>query len=78
MRLIGSQLPGNPSTHSFLVCGISNALDGSEDDLASSDIPEIREQEDDGESSADHPDEEIDHFSFSADEDPFPGDEETL
>ncbi len=48
--------------HSFLVCGISNALDGSEDGLASRDIPKIREsqQEDDGESSSDHPDEEID------------------
>ena len=27
-------------THSFLVCGISNALDGSQDDLAS-DLPSV-------------------------------------
>ena len=27
--------------HSFLVCGLSNALDGSEDDLVSDDVPAI-------------------------------------
>ena len=28
-------------THSFLVCGISNALDGSQDDLVSDDLPSV-------------------------------------
>ena len=31
--------------HSFLVCGISNALDGSQDDLVSSDIPDVEGEE---------------------------------
>ena len=33
--------------HSFLVCGISNALDGSEDDLMSSDIPASENEDED-------------------------------
>ena len=35
--------------HSFLVCGISNALDGSQDDLVSSDIPNIEDEDDESE-----------------------------
>ena len=35
--------------HSFLVCGISNALDGSQDDLVSSDLPNIEDEGDESE-----------------------------
>ena len=35
--------------HSFLVCGISNALDGSQDDLISSDIPIIEDEDEESE-----------------------------
>lgn len=31
--------------HSFLVCGLSNALDGSQDDLVSSDMPAVNADE---------------------------------
>ena len=31
--------------HSFLVCGLSNALDGSQDDLVSSDVPAVNADE---------------------------------
>ena len=47
MSLTGSQLHGRASrrtpssTSSFLVCGISNAMDGTEDDLASDDLPAV-------------------------------------
>ena len=33
----------------FLVCGISNALDGSQDDLMSSDIPNIEDEDEESE-----------------------------
>ena len=37
-------------THSFLVCGISNALDGSQDDLVSDDLPSVEMESEDEES----------------------------
>ena len=39
--------------HSFLVCGISNALDGSEDHLASDDNPGVDGENDDAQSNTD-------------------------
>ena len=35
--------------HSFLVCGISNALDGTQDDLVSSDIPNVEDEDEQNE-----------------------------
>ena len=62
-------------THSFLVCGISNALDGSQDDLASDDLPSVEmdteereSSEEDGEDEADV--DELDPFSEDSDSDP--------
>ena len=44
-----SSIKEETTVHSFLVCGISNGLDGSEDDMASSDIPSVdSEHEDEG------------------------------
>ena len=64
-------------THSFVVCGISNALDGSEDDLVSDDLPsvEIEEEADEQSESSDCEDEEADidevnPFSEDSDSDP--------
>ena len=65
-------------THSFLLCGISNALDGSQDDLVSDDLPSVEleteqeevesigceeEQEEDGDV------DEVDPFSEDSDSD---------
>ena len=65
-------------TRSFLVFGISNAIDGSEDDLVSDDLPSV-EMEAEGEGSdgeeaeADDEDadvDELDPFSEDSDSDP--------
>ena len=49
------------TVRSFLVCGISNALDGSEDDMASSDIPSVdSEHEDEEDDSSDNASESSD------------------
>ena len=64
--------------HSFLVCGISNALDGSQDDLVSSDIPNIEDEECEGAVVDDEDyDSDVDGMGdpFS-DEDPFASDDE--
>ena len=57
--------------HSLLVCGISNALDGSEYDLASDDIPSAGVESDDGECSDNDRDvgELWDHLSDDSDSD---------
>ena len=48
-------------THSFLVCGISNALDGSEDDMACDDVPSIELDESLGsDSDAENADDDVD------------------
>ena len=67
-------------THSFLVCGISNALDGSEDDLVSDDLPsvEIEEEPDEADEQSESSDgedeevdvDEVDPFSEDSDSDP--------
>ena len=56
---------------SFLVCGISNALDGSEDDFTSDDVPFTGVESDDGECSDDDSDvgELGDPFSDDSDSD---------
>ena len=63
-------------THSFLVCGISNALDGSQYDLVSDDLPSV-EMDTIGESSDEENGEdeetdvdELDPFSEDSDSDP--------
>ena len=60
--------------HSFLVCGISNALDDSEDDLVSDDVPSIESAEErecsDSEDAEDKEDEDVDGVDpFSEDSD---------
>ena len=60
--------------HSFLVCGISNALDGSEDDLVSDDVPSIESAEEreciDSEDAEEEEDEDVDGVDpFSEDSD---------
>ena len=60
--------------HSFLVCGISNALDDSEDDLVSNDVPSIESAEErecsDSEDAEDEEDEDVDGVDpFSEDSD---------
>ena len=60
--------------HSFLVCGISNALDGSEDDLVSDDVPSIESAEErecsDSEDNENEEDEDVDRVDpFSEDSD---------
>ena len=66
-------------THSFLVCGISNTLDGSEDDLVSDDLLSVEMEAEEGESSdgedaqADGEDTDVDElepFSEDSDSDP--------
>ena len=69
-------------TNSFLVCGISNALDGSQDDLVPDDLPsvEMETEEDeeseknDGEENGEEDEEadvdEVDPFSDDSDSDP--------
>ena len=48
-------------THSFLVCGISNTLDGSEDDMACDDVPSIELDESLGsDSDAENVDDDVD------------------
>ena len=61
--------------HSFLVCGLSNALDGSEDDFVSNDIPqvnaaELEPSEEDDEREELEENEDVDELDpFSEDED---------
>ena len=38
--------------HSFLVCGISNVLDSNQDDLVSSNIPNIEDEDEESEGPA--------------------------
>jgi len=59
-------------THSFLVCGISNALDGSQDDLVSDDLPsvEMETNEEESESTEDDDEDDVDEVDpFSQDSD---------
>ena len=63
-------------THSFLVCGISNALDGSQDALVSDELPSVEmdtigesNDEENGEDEEADVD-ELDPFSEDSDSDP--------
>lgn len=58
-------------TCSFLVCGISDALDGTQDDLVSDDLPSVEmETEEESESSSDEEDGDVDEVDpFSEDSD---------
>lgn len=66
--------------HSFLVCGISNALDGTEDDLTSDKLPQVDmdAEEESGEESGDEDeDPESDSESDADNLDPFDTDTDT-
>ena len=54
---------------SFLVCGISNALDGSEDDLASSDVPDVDMNTEPSKEDVEEAEDGDDMDPFSEDED---------
>ena len=56
--------------HSFLRCGISNAVDGSEDDKIRDEIPRDTEVDiTDGAHNEEDPDADIDELDFFSDED---------
>ena len=64
-----SSLHVNILQKSFLVCGISNALDGSEDHLVSDDLPAVGDVEDgvDQESDAEDPESDAEDFDYFGD-----------
>ena len=75
-----SSIKKDTLVHSFLVCGISSALDGSQDDLVSSNIPNIEDEDEESEGAVTVDEEEDssdvdgmgEPFSY---EDPFSDDE---
>ena len=62
--------PVNPPAHGFSSVGISNAVDGSEDDEIRDEIPrDIEADITDGAHNEEDPDAEIDELDFFSDED---------